>query len=100
MRRDEGRRQDRILSVSRVGRIITGLVHAAVARQPVPVTTTAHTLRHTFATRYRAAHPGDFVGVATLRGHRSLSTTRISVQPTAETLAERVARLDLNPNAG
>ena len=88
------------LSVSGIGRIITGLVHAAAARHLVPVTTTAHTLRHTFATRYLAAHPGDLVGVATLLGHSSLNTTRIYVQPTAETLAERVERLDLNAYAG
>src|SRR5688500_14619967 len=40
------------------------------------------------------------VGVATFLGHSSLNTTRIYVQPTAEKLAERVERLDLNAYAG
>ena len=73
-----------------------GLVRDCATRGLVPATSGAHTLRHTFATRYLAAHPGDLVGVASLLGHSSLDTTRIYVQLTAEQLAERVEGLDLN----
>lgn len=83
-----------------MGRMIDGLVRDCATRRLVPAQTGAHTLRHTFATRYLAAHPADLVSVATLLGHSSLNTTRIYVQPTAEQLAERVERLDLNAYAG
>ena len=82
--------------MSAMGRMIDGLVRDCEARRLVPATTGAHTLRHTFAARYLAAHPGDLVGLAALLGHSSLNTTRIYVQPTAEQLAERVERVDLN----
>jgi site-specific recombinase XerD len=45
------------------------------------------------------AHPDDLVSVAALLGHRSLNTTRMYVQPTAEQLAERVEGVDLNAYA-
>ena len=88
------------LSVSAMGRMIDGLVRDCATRGLVPATMGAHTLRHTFATRYLATHPGDLVGVAALLGHSSLNTTRIYVQPTAEQLAERLEGLDLNAYAG
>lgn len=84
------------LSVSAMGRMIDGLVRDCAMRGLVPATAGAHTLRHTFATRYLAAHPDDLVSVATLLGHSSLNTTRIYVQPTAEQLADRVERIDIN----
>ncbi|GAC1554090.1 MAG: tyrosine recombinase XerC [Herpetosiphon sp.] len=84
------------LSVSAMARAIAGLVRDGAARQLIPPATTAHTLRHTFATHYLATHPNDLVGVASLLGHSSLNTTRIYVQPTAEQLADRVEQLDLN----
>lgn len=87
------------LSVSGMERVIGGLVRDGAARQLLPVTTTAHTLRHTFATHYLAAHANDLVGVATLLGHSSLNTTRIYVQPTAEQLADRIEQIDLNAYA-
>ncbi len=87
------------LSVSALGRMIDGLVRDCATRGLVPATTGAHTLRHTFATRYLRAHPADLVSVAALLGHSSLNTTRIYVQPTAEQLAERVEGLDLNAYA-
>ncbi len=37
--------------------------------------------------------------LAALLGHTSLDTTRIYVQPTAEQLADRVERIDLNAYA-
>ena len=79
--------------------MLDGLVCACATRHLVPATAGAHTLRHTFATRYLAAHPNDFVGVAALLGHSSLNTTRIYVQPTAEQLAARVEQIDLNAYA-
>lgn len=82
-----------------MGRMIDGLVQDCATRRLVPATASAHTLRHTFATRYLAAHPGDLVGTATLLGHSSLNTTRIYGQPTAEQLADRIEHLDLNAYA-
>ena len=38
-----------------------------------------HTLRHTFATRYLAANPGDLRGLAALLGHAGLETVMIYV---------------------
>ena len=88
------------LSVSAMGRMIDGLVRSCASRGLVPATAGAHTLRHTFATRYLATHPGDLVSIAALLGHSSLNTTRIYVQLTAEQLAERVESLDLNAYSG
>jgi site-specific recombinase XerD len=88
------------LSVSAMGRMFDGLVRDCAVRHLVPATAGAHTLRHTFATHYLAAHPGDLVGLAALLGHSSLNTTRMYVQLTTEELSERVERLDLNAYAG
>jgi site-specific recombinase XerD len=88
------------LSVSAMGRMIDGLVRDCAARRLVPAAVGAHTLRHTFAAHYLAAHPGDLVGLAALLGHSSLNTTRMYVQPTIEQLTERVECLDLNAYAG
>jgi site-specific recombinase XerD len=84
------------LSASAMGRMIDGVVRDCATRHLVPATTSAHTLRHTFAHRYLAAHPGDLVGLAALLGHASLDTTRIYVEPTAAQLAQRVEQIDLN----
>jgi len=84
------------LSVREMSRMIQDLVRACAARDLVPANTTPHSLRHTFATRYLAAHRDDLVGLARLLGHSSLDATRIYVQPTEEELAARVERIDLN----
>ena len=76
--------------------MMDGIVVACAARGLVPEDTSAHTLRHTFATHYLDEHPGDLVGLAGLLGHSSLDTTRIYTQPTAEEIADRLERLDLN----
>lgn len=88
------------LSESAIGRMIDGIVKVCAVRSLVPDDTSAHTLRHTFATHYLEAHPGDLVGLAGLLGHSSLDTTRIYTQPTADELAERLERLDLNAYGG
>ena len=49
-----------------------------------------HTLRHTFATRYLQAHPGDLRGLAAILGHASLNTVMIYTEPTTEDLARRM----------
>jgi site-specific recombinase XerD len=77
-------------------RLVKILIRACARRGLLPEATTAHSLRHTFATRYLTAHPGDLVGLARLLGHRSLDATRIYVQPTQEQLAARVEHIDLN----
>ncbi len=84
------------LSASAIWRMLDGLVRDTGARGLVPPTTSPHTLRHTFAGRYLAVHPGDLVGLAALLGHSTLETTRIYVQPTADQLAARLERLDRN----
>lgn len=78
--------------------MIAELVKTCAQRDLVPPTTTAPSLRHTFATRYLATHAHDYVGLARLRGHSSLEATKIYVQPTEDKLAERVEPLDLNAN--
>ncbi len=52
-----------------------------------------HTLRHTFATRYLAANPGDVRGLAALLGHASLNTVMVYTEPRLEDLAERMERV-------
>jgi site-specific recombinase XerD len=79
--------------------MIDVLVRNCAARGLVPPDTSAHTLRHNFAMNYLKANPGDLFGLATLLGHTSLDTTRIYGQPTAEQLATRVDRLNLNAYA-
>ena len=79
--------------MSAMGRVIDDLVRCC---RGLPAEVSAHWLRHTFATRYLAAHPGDLVGLARLLGHTSLDTTGIYVQPTEEQLAHSVEELDIN----
>lgn len=87
------------LSVREISRMIQHVVQTCAARHTVPTATTAHSLRHTFATRYLLRHPGDLVGLAWLLGHRSIRTTQIYVQPTEEEMAKRVSQIDLNAYA-
>jgi len=84
------------LTLVSMDRLIKDYIRACARRGLLPAETTVHQLRHTFATRYLAAHPGDLVGLAHLLGHTSLDATKIYVQPTAAQLAERVDRMDLN----
>ena len=53
-------------------------------------------LRHRFATAYLASHPSDLTSLAQLLGHGFLDATKIYVQATAEVIAQRVEKLDLN----
>lgn len=55
-----------------------------------------HTLRHTFATRYLEANPGDLVGLATILGHESLETLRIYTVPNSAKLSNKVEKLALS----
>jgi site-specific recombinase XerD len=84
------------LSMRSISELIEGLVANCAARGLVPLETTPHTLRHTFATNYLKDHPGDIVGLAALLGHSSLETTRIYVQPSVDDLAQRVEQTRLN----
>lgn len=88
------------LSSAAIRRMIDQLVHACAQRRLVPESTSAHTLRHTFAMNYLKDNPGDLIGLATLLGHSSLDTTRIYGQPTAEQLAARIDRLSINAYGG
>lgn len=84
------------LTTSAMRQMIDVLVRDASARGLVPVQTSAHTLRHTFARNYLTEYPGDVVGLATLLGHSSLDTTRIYSQPTVAQLSTRVEQLRQN----
>ncbi len=53
-----------------------------------------HALRHTFATRYLKANPGDLRGLARLLGHASLNTVMIYTEPDMDDLAERMERME------
>ena len=55
-----------------------------------------HTMRHTFATRYLDANPGDLVGLATILGHQSLETLRIYTVPNSAELPNRVEKLAIS----
>jgi site-specific recombinase XerD len=54
-----------------------------------------HAFRHTFATRYLNANPGDLRGLAQLLGHQSLDTVMIYTEPTLEELTARMERVDV-----
>lgn len=54
-----------------------------------------HVLRHSFATRYLAANPGDLRGLAAILGHGNLNTVMIYTEPTIDDLAGRMARAEL-----
>lgn len=84
------------LSVRAMSGMVGQLVSAGLGRNLIPAGTSAHTLRHTFATNYLKDHPGDLVGLAALLGHSRLETTRIYVQPSAADLAQRVEQTRLN----
>lgn len=85
------------LSASAIGQLLADLVRTAGTL--VPQSTSAHTLRHTFARTYLTQFPGDIVGLATLLGHSSLETTRLYSQPSVEQLSARVEQLPLNAYA-
>ncbi len=53
-----------------------------------------HVLRHTFASLYLKANPGDVRGLAALLGHASLNTVMIYTEPRLGDLAERMERVD------
>ena len=54
-----------------------------------------HAFRHTFATRYLNANPGDLRGLAQLLGHHSLDTVMIYTEPTLQELTTRMDRVDV-----
>lgn len=55
-----------------------------------------HVLRHTFATRYLAANPGDLRGLAALLGHARLETVMIYTEPALDDLAGRMERVEFS----
>ncbi len=55
-----------------------------------------HVLRHTFATRYLAANPGDLRGLAALLGHARLETVMIYTEPALDDLAGRMERVEIS----
>jgi integrase/recombinase XerC len=55
----------------------------------------SYTLRHTFATRYLKANPGDLIGLAAILGHESLEALRIYTVPHSAKLSSKVEMLTL-----
>jgi site-specific recombinase XerD len=53
-----------------------------------------HVLRHTFATRYLAANPGDLRGLAAILGHSDLNTVMVYTAPKTSDLAARMERAE------
>lgn len=83
-----------------IGRIIEELVVPLARRGLLPEQTSAHTLRHTFATIYLVDNPGDLFGLATLLGHTSLETTRIYTHLSDDDLGRRVEQMRTNAYDG
>ncbi len=54
----------------------------------------AHILRHTFATRYLTAHPGDLRGLAAILGHANLNTVMIYTEPSTADMAARMEQAE------
>ena len=73
-------------------RSIQHSVSAAAERAGIERSVGAHTLRHTFATRFLEDHPDQLVALATLLGHESLDTTAIYIRPSADDLARQLER--------
>jgi len=72
--------------------VIRMLEKYAIAARIEPIG--PHVLRHTFATRYLNANPGDLRGLASLLGHASLNTVMIYTEPTKEELAKRMEKVE------
>jgi site-specific recombinase XerD len=83
-------RQGELTQRSSVKRMLEKYARIAQITPPSP-----HVLRHTFATRYLAANPGDLRGLARLLGHASLNTVMIYTEPDMDTLIERMQRVDM-----
>lgn len=71
--------------------IVTSVAADANVDEPI----TAHTLRHTFATRLVRGHV-DLITVAEMLGHARLETTRAYSRPTHEDRAEALSHLDID----
>ncbi len=86
----------KILSASALWRMFVSLVADCVTRDLMPESTTPHDLRHTFAHRYLAQHPGDLIGLARILGHESLETTKVYLRLSANDLTARMEAMDIN----
>jgi len=53
-----------------------------------------HILRHSFATRYLTANPGDLRGLAAILGHSDLNTVMVYTEPKTSDLADRMERAE------
>jgi site-specific recombinase XerD len=79
------------LSVKGAHNIITGIAENANPDEQI----TAHTVRHTFATRLVRGRV-DLITVAELLGHARLETTRAYSRPTHQDRAEALSHLDVD----
>ena len=93
---------DHFLFISKRGtaieiRTLQKMVHTLVQKAKIThMNVSAHTLRHTFATRYLMANPEGLLELSTLLGHESCQTTAIYTKASAEKLAHNIERLDIN----
>ena len=76
--------------------LISGLATRAIITR---INVTAHTLRHTFASRFLQANPGCLVELSMLMGHESIDTTAIYTKASKETLAAQIERSGVNVDA-
>ncbi len=61
---------------------------------------TPHTLRHSFATGYLKAHPGDIRHLAAILGHADLKTTMVYTEPDLDELGRRMEEAELGVRTG
>jgi integrase/recombinase XerC len=54
-----------------------------------------HVLRHTFASRFLAANPGDLRGLAAILGHSNLNTVMVYTTPTVADLSARMEKAEV-----
>lgn len=91
-----GQRNEPITTRSSILRILEKYSHAAqlLDENGKVKAIGPHALRHTFATRFLKANPGDLRNLAAILGHASITTTMIYTEPTLEDLADRMEKME------
>jgi site-specific recombinase XerD len=79
---------------SAINRLLAKYARLARVKEVTP-----HALRHTFATRYLEAHPGDIRYLAAILGHADLKTTMVYTEPDLDGLARRMEEAEVREQA-
>jgi integrase/recombinase XerC len=79
---------------SAINRLLAKYARLARVKEVTP-----HALRHTFATRYLEAHPGDIRYLAAILGHADLKTTMVYTEPDLDDLARRMEEAEVGEQA-